>query len=118
MHHPEYHDPVINIEETADIDPWSDEGIALKRFEAARDRAREAAKAQRQALNALLEHEPARKTVIEDEGDRDARRRELEAAVLEAAERKAAATRRAQRAREDFDRAMAERQARRAERVD
>jgi BCCT family betaine/carnitine transporter len=118
MHHPEYHDPVINIEETADIDPWSDEGIALKRFEAARDRAREAAKAQRQALNALLEHEPARKTVIEDEGDRDARRRELEAAVLEAAERKAAATRRAQRAREDFDRAMAMRQARRAERVD
>jgi BCCT family betaine/carnitine transporter len=124
LHHPEYKDPVINIEELPDIDPWSDEGIALKRFKSARKRAREAARAQRAALDELLEYKHELRhgeAEAETEGESDEvadRLKELEAEAMEAAEVKGEASRRAQSAWEDFQRAMAERQAREIERTD
>ena len=48
-HQKDYVDPVINIEDLPDIDPWSDEGIALARFENLKDIAVEAAEAEREA---------------------------------------------------------------------
>ncbi len=50
-HQDDYVDPVINIEELPDVDPWSKEGTALAKFEQLRDVAIEAADAEREALN-------------------------------------------------------------------
>ncbi|KJG24408.1 choline transporter [Photobacterium iliopiscarium] len=48
-----YEDPVINIEELPDVDPWSTEGMALAKFEQLKDIAIEAANTERDALNAI-----------------------------------------------------------------
>ncbi|WP_250458413.1 BCCT family transporter [Microbulbifer litoralis] len=114
MHHPEYQDPIINIEEVPDIDPWSDEGIAFKRFETDKVQAGEAAQAQRDAMDALMNYKAELNQSGEDpESEPHATRlAELEAEVVTAAERKADATRRAQAAWEDFKHAMSERDAR------
>ncbi|WP_194435900.1 BCCT family transporter [Vibrio fluminensis] len=53
-HQEDYVEPTINIEELPDIDPWSSEGMALARFERARDTAQEAAEAERLAMSELM----------------------------------------------------------------
>ncbi|WP_305422398.1 BCCT family transporter [Photobacterium leiognathi] len=52
-HQEGYEDPVINIEDLPDVDPWSKEGMALAKFEQLKDVAIEAADAERDALNAI-----------------------------------------------------------------
>ena len=52
-HQDDYVESTINIEELPDVDPWSTEGMALARFEKARDAAQEAAEAERLAMNEL-----------------------------------------------------------------
>lgn len=51
----DYIDPVINIMETGDIDPWSTEGIALAKFEQQRDEAMEAAEQERCLRNEIFD---------------------------------------------------------------
>ncbi|OAN11694.1 choline transporter [Photobacterium jeanii] len=52
-HQDGYEDPVINIEELPEVDPWSKEGVALAKFEQLRDTAIDAAVNERAALNAI-----------------------------------------------------------------
>ncbi|WP_434361264.1 BCCT family transporter [Parasalinivibrio latis] len=52
-HQEGYEDPVINIEELPDVDPWSREGMALAQFERLKDEAIEAAEEERSKLNAI-----------------------------------------------------------------
>nr|WP_255045360.1 BCCT family transporter [Photobacterium sp. ZSDE20] len=49
-HQEGYEDPVINIEELPDVDPWSKEGMALTKFDELKDIAMAAAEAEREAL--------------------------------------------------------------------
>lgn len=53
-HQEDYVEPTINIEELPEFDPWSPEGIAMARFECARDAAQEAAEDERDALAELI----------------------------------------------------------------
>ncbi|WP_028118021.1 BCCT family transporter [Ferrimonas senticii] len=52
-HQEGYVEPIINIEDLPEVDPWSREGSAMARFEELRDAAVEAADAERDALNAI-----------------------------------------------------------------
>ncbi|WP_413757781.1 BCCT family transporter, partial [Vibrio vulnificus] len=52
-HQEGYEDPVINIEEFPDVDPWSREGMALAKFERLEAEAVEAAEQEREALPAI-----------------------------------------------------------------
>ncbi|ARD20446.1 BCCT family transporter [Shewanella japonica] len=52
-HQDDYVDPVINISDLPDVDPWSKEGQALARFELLRDNAIDAANAERAANEAI-----------------------------------------------------------------
>lgn len=52
-HQKNYVDPVINISDLPDVDPWSKEGQALGHFEALRDNAIEAAELEREANDAI-----------------------------------------------------------------
>ncbi|ABZ74765.1 choline/carnitine/betaine transporter [Shewanella halifaxensis HAW-EB4] len=52
-HQDNYVDPVINISDLPDVDPWSKEGQALARFEALRDKAINAADLEREANDAI-----------------------------------------------------------------
>lgn len=52
-HQEGYEDPVINIEEFPDVDPWSREGVAMARFERLKDEAIAAADEEREKLNAI-----------------------------------------------------------------
>ena len=52
-HQDDYVDPVINISNLPDVDPWSKEGQALARFEQLRDNAIEAADLEREANDAI-----------------------------------------------------------------
>ncbi|MDD9180362.1 MULTISPECIES: BCCT family transporter [Aliivibrio] len=52
-HQDNYVDPVINISDLPDVDPWSKEGQALARFEQLRDNAIEAADLEREANDAI-----------------------------------------------------------------
>ncbi|MCL1147349.1 BCCT family transporter [Shewanella sp. 10N.261.52.F9] len=52
-HQDDYVDPVINISDLPDVDPWSKEGQALARFEGLRDNAIEAAELEREANDAI-----------------------------------------------------------------
>lgn len=54
-HQDGYEDPVINISDLPEVDPWSREGQALAKFEQLRDSAIEAADAEREALDAIWE---------------------------------------------------------------
>ncbi|MGF1910369.1 BCCT family transporter [Vibrio kasasachensis] len=54
-HQDAYVEPTINIEELPDVDPWSSEGMALARFEKARDTAQEAAEAERLSMSELMQ---------------------------------------------------------------
>ncbi|MEZ8140648.1 BCCT family transporter [Enterovibrio sp. FF113] len=52
-HQEGYIDPVINIEEFPDVDPWSKEGMAMAQFERMKDEAVAAAEEEREKLNAI-----------------------------------------------------------------
>jgi betaine/carnitine transporter, BCCT family len=52
-HQEGYVDPVINIEEFPDVDPWSKEGMAMAQFERLKDEAISAAEEEREKLNAI-----------------------------------------------------------------
>ncbi|MEZ8029059.1 choline transporter [Enterovibrio norvegicus] len=52
-HQEGYIDPVINIEEFPDVDPWSKEGMAMAKFESLKDEAVAAAEEEREKLNAI-----------------------------------------------------------------
>ncbi|WP_028022360.1 BCCT family transporter [Enterovibrio calviensis] len=52
-HQEGYVDPVINIEEFPDVDPWSKEGMAMAKFERLKDEAVAAAEEEREKLNAI-----------------------------------------------------------------
>jgi BCCT family betaine/carnitine transporter len=52
-HQDDYVDPVINISDLPDVDPWSKEGQALARFELLRDSAIDAANLEREAIEAI-----------------------------------------------------------------
>ena len=52
-HQDGYEDPVINIEDLPDVDPWSTEGMALAKFEELKATAIEAANDEREALKAI-----------------------------------------------------------------
>ncbi|WP_394497740.1 BCCT family transporter [Shewanella sp. ENK2] len=52
-HQDDYVDPVINISDLPDVDPWSKEGQALARFELLRDNAIDAANVEREANEAI-----------------------------------------------------------------
>ncbi|GIU27423.1 BCCT family transporter [Shewanella sp. MBTL60-007] len=52
-HQDDYVDPVINISDLPDVDPWSKEGQALARFELLRDNAIDAANLEREANDAI-----------------------------------------------------------------
>ncbi|MCG9728976.1 BCCT family transporter [Shewanella sp. Isolate13] len=54
-HQDNYVDPVINISDLPDVDPWSKEGQALARFELLRDNAIQAADLEREANDAIWE---------------------------------------------------------------
>ena len=54
-HQDAYVEPTINIAELPDVDPWSSEGMALARFEKARDTAQEAAEAERLSMSELMQ---------------------------------------------------------------
>lgn len=50
-----YETPVINIEDLPEVDPWSNEGIALARFESLRDIATDAVNSERETMAQLLD---------------------------------------------------------------
>ncbi|WP_011219382.1 BCCT family transporter [Photobacterium profundum] len=52
-HQEGYSDPVINIEDFPDVDPWSKEGMAMAQFERLKDEAISAAEEEREKLNAI-----------------------------------------------------------------
>jgi betaine/carnitine transporter, BCCT family len=52
-HQEGYVDPVINIEDFPDVDPWSKEGMAMAQFERLKDEAIAAAEEERDKLNAI-----------------------------------------------------------------
>ncbi|MGF1877036.1 BCCT family transporter [Photobacterium frigidiphilum] len=52
-HQEGYSDPVINIEDFPDVDPWSKEGMAMAKFERLKDEAISAAEEEREKLNAI-----------------------------------------------------------------
>ncbi|PSV46834.1 BCCT family transporter [Photobacterium indicum] len=52
-HQEGYIDPVINIEDFPDVDPWSKEGMAMAQFERLKDEAIAAAEEERDKLNAI-----------------------------------------------------------------
>lgn len=54
-HQEDYIDPVINIADFPDVDPWSNEGMALAKFERLKDDAISAAQDERDKLDAIWE---------------------------------------------------------------
>lgn len=96
--HPEYQFPIINIEDVTGIDPWSDAGIAQKRFERAIKVAQQAKNQQQEILAEL--YKVPRESQYDEERQR--RRAELEEKLMEANERRAQASEAARRAREEF----------------
>ena len=52
-HQANYEEAVINIEDFPDLDPWSREGIAMAKFERLKDEAVNAAKEEREKLDAI-----------------------------------------------------------------
>ncbi|MCF1428580.1 MAG: BCCT family transporter [Shewanella sp.] len=116
-HQQGYEDPVINIEDLPEVDPWSREGTALAKFELLRDAAIEAADAERDALNTIWQlKKRIRKEALErgesgmelgdapDEMIEELQR--LTAEAIEAKERKLNASAQAQEARIRFNELM------------
>lgn len=96
--HPSYAFPVITIEDTRGIDPWSEAGIAMKRFERARARAEKAKKHQKEILGELH----ALRAVKHADETAARRRADLEEKLVEATELREAASETARRAHRHF----------------
>jgi BCCT family betaine/carnitine transporter len=107
----DYVEPIINIESLPEIDPWSPEGKALSRFEAAKEAAIAAASEEQEALDSLLlfkETLRRRHGHTASLSETDAQRlEELEGAYDDAATRKLKTTRDARQTRLELDRQLA-----------
>ncbi|BDM63418.1 transporter [Shewanella sp. NFH-SH190041] len=121
-HQEGYIDPVINIEDLPEVDPWSREGTALAKFEQRRDTAIEAAEAEREALNAIwaLKKQIRKEALSRGESgielgdapdDMIEELQRLTAEAIAAKERKLAASEQAQEARYLFNDLMREKEA-------
>ena len=93
MRHPEYRMPIINIDEITGIDPWSQAGIAQRRYERAVARAEEARRQQDSLVAELRALEAGQTT----EADGRQHRHDFEHRLLDANERCAEARRVADR---------------------
>nr|WP_246455638.1 BCCT family transporter [Ruficoccus amylovorans] len=122
MLHPDYTEPVINIENVPEVDPWSPAGHALKTFEEKKDQLQKALKEELERKRELRTFkEQIRQTKAfrafhlrgHDTLDviRLERLRELEKAANDASERRIETVREAQEARANFDRAVVEQSA-------
>ncbi len=120
-HQDDYVDPVINISDLPDVDPWSKEGQALARFELLRDNAIEAANSEREANEAIwMLKKQLRKEALSRGGssvdlgdapdDMIANLQQLNVDALKAKEAKLAASELAQQARVAFDVLMREKE--------
>ncbi|MDO6612006.1 BCCT family transporter [Shewanella sp. 1_MG-2023] len=120
-HQDDYVDPVINISDLPDVDPWSKEGQALARFELLRDNAIEAANSEREANEAIwmLKKQLRKEALSRGESSVDlgdapddiiANLQQLNVDALKAKEAKLAASELAQQARVAFDVLMREKE--------
>ena len=118
-HQDDYVDPVINISDLPDVDPWSKEGQALARFEQLRDNAIEAADLEREANDAIwmLKKQLRKEALARGESSIDLgdapdeiieQLRQLTDESMKAKEAKLAASELAQQARVAFDALMRE----------
>ncbi|GIU47337.1 transporter [Shewanella sairae] len=118
-HQDDYVDPVINISDLPDVDPWSKEGQALARFEQLRDNAIEAAELEREANDAIwmLKKQLRKEALSRGESSIDLgdapdeiieKLRQLTDDSMKAKEAKLAASELAQEARVAFDALMRE----------
>lgn len=116
-HQDDYVDPVINISDLPDVDPWSKEGQALARFEQLRDNAIEAADLEREANDAIwmLKKQLRKEALARGESSVDLgdapdeiieKLRQLTDDSMSAKEAKLAASELAQEARVSFDTLM------------
>ncbi|QQL45135.1 BCCT family transporter [Sulfuriroseicoccus oceanibius] len=115
----DYQSPVINISELPELDPWSEEGRALTRFEQLRDEAGDASLAERNARQALwdfkteLRQEAKERgakgiNFVEIESAKQSQLKRLENELEDAREAKLQASEAAQAARATFDALMKE----------
>ncbi|WP_299571101.1 BCCT family transporter [uncultured Shewanella sp.] len=120
-HQDDYVDPVINISDLPDVDPWSKEGQALARFELLRDNAIDAANAEREANDSIwiLKKQLRKEALSRGESSVDlgdapddiiANLQLLNEDALKAKEAKLAASELAQQARVSFDALMREKE--------
>ena len=120
-HQDDYVDPVINISDLPDVDPWSKEGQALARFELLRDNAIEAANSEREANEAIwmLKKQLRKEALSRGESSVDlgdapddiiANLQQLNVDALKAKEAKLTASELAQQARVAFDVLMREKE--------
>ncbi|AMF97086.1 BCCT family transporter [Vibrio harveyi] len=119
-HQEDYIEPTINIEELPEFDPWSTEGMAMARFERARDAAQEAAEQERDALAQLMTlRKRIRAFALEHSDDNDFAdhhlpqdmQEELQALldnVMKAKERKLELSETAQQSRAEFNQIVAQ----------
>ena len=116
-HQDDYVDPVINISDLPEVDPWSKEGQALARFELLRDNAIEAANLEREAIDAiwLLKKQLRREALSRGESSLElgnapdeiiTELRQLTEDAMKAKERKLEASEQAQAARSSFNELM------------
>ncbi|MBW8182558.1 BCCT family transporter [Shewanella nanhaiensis] len=116
-HQDDYVDPVINISDLPEVDPWSKEGQALARFELLRDNAIEAANLEREAIDAiwLLKKQLRREALSRGESSLElgnapdeiiTELRQLTEDAMKAKERKLEASEQAQAARASFNELM------------
>ena len=120
-HQDGYVDPVINIEDLPEVDPWSREGTAMAKFEQLRDTAIEAAEVERDALNAIwqLKKQIRKEALARGESglelgdapdDMLETLQRLTAEAIEAKEQKLSASAQAQEARVEFNELMREKE--------
>ncbi|EAS42663.1 choline transporter [Photobacterium profundum] len=120
-HQEGYSDPVINIEDLPDVDPWSKEGMAMAQFERLKDEAISAAEEEREKLNAIwiLKKEIRATALSKGESGMelgDAPQEQLDEIkrltneAMAAKEHKLQASEQAQEARKVFDELMRDRQ--------
>ncbi len=120
-HQEGYSDPVINIEDFPDVDPWSKEGMAMAQFERLKDEAIAAAEEEREKLNAIWVLKKEIRATALSKGESgmelgDAPQEQLDEIkrltneAMAAKEHKLQASEQAQEARKVFDELMRDRQ--------
>lgn len=115
-HQEDYVEPTINTEELPEFDPWSTEGMAMARFERARDAAQEAAEDERDALAELMKlRKRIRAFALEHSDDNDFADHHLPQElqnlldnVVKAKERKLELSETAQQSRAEFNQIVAQ----------